>query len=405
MEKKLRLLILTNHFFPENFKCNDMAFELQKRGHEVSVMTAIPDYPLGKFYKGYGLFKRRKENINGVKVHRSCIIPRGNGKSFRLALNYLSYTIFATFKAFYFSLFKKYDAIIIHETSPIFVGIPALVIKKIQKIPVYSWILDLWPESLSAAGNINNRYIYSSVLWLTKKIYNNSDKILIGSHGFEKSICEKGDYKSKIIYYPNWVEEVFTESNNSEPAIKLPEGFNVMIAGNIGDAQDFPAIMEAMKSLKDSNINLIVVGDGRRKDYVLDFIKKEKLEKNVFLTGSFPPEDMYDIYQKADVLLMTLKDRPVFSLTVPSRLQAYMASGKPVVGMINGEGADLIRIVDFGWNVNSGDSKALASLLLELSKTDPEILKQKGKRGRQFSQDHFNFKKSLNLLESLITRS
>lgn len=129
----MKLLIVTPHFYPENFKVNDMAFELQKRGHDVSVMTAIPDYPEGRFYKGYGIFKKRRESINGVKVHRSLIIPRHSGSSFWLAMNYLSYTFFASLKSLWFGIAKKYDAIIVHEPSPILVGIPAVIIKKITE--------------------------------------------------------------------------------------------------------------------------------------------------------------------------------------------------------------------------------------------------------------------------------
>ena len=162
MEKVLkgkRILIHTNHFYPETFRVNDVAFSLASEGHEVTVITGIPDYPQGTFYKGYGLFRRSREVVNGVKVVRVPLVPRGKGGSMRLALNYLTYLLSATCFSLWYALTRKYDCIFVHETSPVTVGIPAVLVKKIQRIPLYFWVLDLWPESLEAAGGIHNRTI------------------------------------------------------------------------------------------------------------------------------------------------------------------------------------------------------------------------------------------------------
>lgn len=397
----MKILIVTPHFYPENFKCNDMAFELQNRGHEVTVMTAIPDYPEGRFFPGYGILKKRKEKINGVYVRRSLIIPRGSGSSIRLAINYISYTFFATLKALWMGLTNKYDVVIGHETSPIMVGIPGVIIKKFQRTPMIFWVLDLWPESLTAAGGIENKYILKPFEKLTKWIYEHSDKILIGSKGYRKSINQKGDFDSKIEYFPNWVEESLVDSK-SFAVPQLPKGFNVMIAGNMGDAQDIPHIMQAALILKGEGINFIFVGDGRKKDFVESFVKKNGLEKQVYCIGRFPLETMPSLFSQASILFMALKDIPIFALTVPSRLQAYMSSGKPVVAMINGEGADLIREADCGWSVPAENSDALADLLLRLSKENPDILSIKGRNGKIFSDEHFNFKKCIDNLEEIL---
>lgn len=395
-----RILIVTPHFYPESFKCNDMAFELKNRGHVVSVMTAIPDYHDGKFHKGYGFFKKRKEIINGVQVHRSFIIPRGKGSFCRLALNYVSYTFFATLKAFWFGLTRKYDAVIVHETSPVMVGIPAVIIKKMQKLPMFFWVLDLWPESLTAAGGINNKFILGCFSSLTKWIYRNSNKILISSKGFRTSINNKDDlFDHKINYFPNWVDE-FQPSN--DPIPELPKGFNIIFAGNIGEAQDFPNILEAAKLLKDEkNINFIFLGDGRKKIWIEEFIKDKELT-NVHCFGRFPINMMPNFYKKADILFLALKDSPIFKLTVPAKLQSYMSSGKPILAMINGEGTDLIKDADCGWSVPAGDYSSLAKLILKLSKEDPEILNQKGQNGKKFSQKYFSFATSIDKLESMM---
>lgn len=399
----MKVLIVTPHFYPENFKCNDMAFELNKRGHDVTVMTAIPDYPAGKYHAGYGIFKRRRECVNGVKIHRSFIIPRGSGSSIRLALNYISYSLFSTIKALWFGLIHKYDTIIVHETSPVMVGIPAAIIKRLQHIPMVFWVLDLWPESLSAAVGINNKLILGLFNKLTRCLYENSDMILIGSKGYRTSINNKGAFDAKIHYFPNWVEnELASDLIINDGIPKLPDGFNVMIAGNMGDAQDLPHVMDAATKLRDSNINFIFVGNGRKKSYVEEFARNHGLHKQVFCLGQFPLAAMPSLFSQADVLFMALKDDPIFALTVPSRLQAYMSSGKPVISMINGEGAELIQEADCGWSVPAGDSEALAELLKKISLLDKSKLVSKGLNGKRYSELHFNFEQCIDNLEQFI---
>lgn len=399
----MRILIVTPHFYPENFKCNDMAFELKRRGHDITVMTAIPDYPKGKFFEGYGIFKKRRETINGVKVNRSLIIPRGSGSGFRLALNYISYLFFASLSAVRIGLSNKYDAIIVHETSPIFVGVPAIIVKKIRKIPLHFWVLDLWPESLSAAGGINNRVVLSVFERLTKWIYKNCDNILIGSKGYKTSIIKKCKDPKPINYFPNWVENVL-KSNTNITVPDLPDGFNIMIGGNMGDAQDLPHVMDAALKLKGEKINFIFVGDGRKQSFVENFAKENGLE-SIKCLGRFPLEAMPALFEKADILFLSLKNVPIFAITVPSRMQAYMSSGKPVVAMINGEARELIKDADCGWSVPAEDSQSLAALLLELSKEKNDVLKEKGTNGKCYSDRYFNFTNSMNLLEDFLSKT
>lgn len=376
-----------------------MAFELQRRGHEVSVMTAIPDYPLGKFFDGYGVFKKRRELINGVAVHRSLIMPRGNGRGRHIAVNYLSYTFFATVKALWFSLTRKYDAVIVHETSPVMVGIPATIISRIQRIPQLFWVLDLWPESLTAAGGVTNRHILSIFDSLTRWLYNNSSRILIGSRSFRSSICRKGDFGDKIHYFPNWIDEIIP-SGTEVP--EFPEGFNVVFTGNMGEAQDFPNVLRAALKLRDNKrICFIFVGDGRKKNWIENFVKENDLH-NVKCPGRFPLSAMPEFYKRADLLFLSLNSSPVFSLTVPAKLQSYMASGKPVLAMINGEGRDLIKEADCGWSVPAAAPDKLAEILEKLSVEDPAVLEAKGANGKRYSQMHFNFKKCIDNLENIL---
>lgn len=397
-----KILICTNHFYPETFRVNDIAFNFAEKGYDVTVLTAIPDYPKGKYFDGYGIFSRRCEKVKGVKVIRGFAIPRGNGNTFRIVLNYLSFFISSVFISVWLGLFRKFDRVFVHETSPVMIGVPAIIVKKLQHIPLLFWVLDLWPESLQAAGGVNNIRILKLFEKLTKWIYKNSDKILISSRGFEQSILDKGDFKDKIVYFPNWVDrEMASDKQISLP--QLPQGFIVMFAGNIGEAQDFEHIMDAAIRLRShKDIHFVIVGNGRKFKWVESFVQNNSLEEQVHLLGRYPSETMPLLFSKADVMLVTLKDASIFNLTVPAKLQAYMSAGKPIVAMMNGEGPRVIEEAQCGWSVVAGDDKGLAKCILEISSFDEEILLNKGSNGRRYQIDNFNVDKCLLALERMM---
>lgn len=398
----MKLLLVTPHFYPETFKCNDMAFELARRGHDVTVMTAIPDYPEGHFHRGYGVLRRRRERVNGVSVHRSLLISRHNGTAPWLALNYLSYTFFAFFKALWFGLTRRYDAVIVHETSPVMVGIPAVIVKKMQRIPLHFWVLDLWPESLTAAGGITSPLVLKPFERLTRWIYDNSDTILIGSEGFRTPIVSKKQtYASRVRPFPNWLDPAVCET---ESAIRLPEGkFNVVFAGNLGDAQDIPAVLEAIRLLRDDpRVHFTFVGGGRKRQLAESFIREHRLSGCVTFIDRVPRTEIGSILRQASAQLLTLKESPIFRLTVPARLQAYMQAGRPVIAMINGEAARLIDDAQCGWSVAAGDSQALASLIAEKASATAAELDALGANGRAYATAHYDFSTCIDNLESIL---
>jgi len=385
---KKRILIVTQYFYPENFKSNDLAFELAARGYHVEVLTGLPNYPQGKIFEGYSFFSSRKQIVNGVTVHRAFLIPRGKGGGCRLMLNYVSWAFFASFRALFLSVFNTYDCLIVHEPSPITQGIPAIIVKKLKKIPLYFWIMDLWPESLISAGGVRNKTVISMVNTLVKWIYKHSDTLLISSQGFRDSIVSKGNFAHKIVYFPNWGEDVFvSETETMNPS--LPQGFKIMFAGNIGEAQDFHAILQAALLLKGHDVRWIIVGDGRKKQWVEDFIQSNQLQEKVFLMGKYPIEAMPSFFQKADVMLVSLKDELVFNLTVPAKIQAYMAASKPIIAMLNGEGQEILKQAQCGYTVNAGDYQALAKLVEEISKIPKESLQLVGRNGFEYYKANF----------------
>ena len=389
----MKLCIFTNHFFPEDFKVNDIAFDLQKKDFDITVITAIPDYPKGKFYDGYSLFKKRKEVVNGVNVIRLPIIPRGKGGAIRLALNYISYFVCATIFTFFHSFKNQYDAVFVHLTSPFFIGIPAVHLKKRQKIPLYFWTLDLWPESLISAAGIKHPLIIEPQNKMVAMVYSNCDKILISSKGFAKSICEKGNFEDKLVYFPNWAESVVSPSDFDISKISPfddKSNFILLFAGNLGEAQNLDTIIESADRLKDNEkIKFVFVGDGRRKIHLENFVAEKKLNNTVYFLGRYPIDTMPVFMSNASVLLFSLKDELCFNLTVPAKVQFYMSQGKPILAMINGDGADLVNESKCGIAVPANDVNSFVEAVKKLASLSEENIDQFGINGKTYYEMNF----------------
>jgi len=402
----MKILFVCQYFYPEIFRGNDIAFDWAARGENVTVITAVPNYPSGKFFEGYGLFQRRKEFVRGVHVIRVPVVPRGKGGPIRLVLNYFSFVMTASVYCFYLAFKEKFDFVFVQQLSPVTMALPALIVKKIQRIPLYVWILDLWPESLSAAGGIKNKYVLMFFKFIVQFIYNNSSRLLISSKGFVKSISNQGNYLNKIIYFPNWAEDVFESATILDKNIilpVLPDGFLIMFAGNIGEAQDFDNIMKAALLLKSNQyIKFIIIGDGRKKEWVESFIKTNHLEDNFFIMGRYPIDFMPAFFKKANAMLLPLKNDIIFNLTAPAKLQAYMASEKPIIAMLNGDGADIINEANCGLAAPAGNFLDLANKITLMSNYTPSQLDSLGKNGKKYCLEHFDKHKSLDYLFELM---
>ena len=399
----MKVLLVTQYFYPENFKSNDIAIELTKKGHEVTVLTGLPNYPEGKIYNNYGFFKNTRENFQGVDIIRTWLVPRGKGGGIRLFLNYFSWAFFASIRALTLSFQQKFDVVLVHEPSPITQGFPAIVVSKIQKIPLHFWVLDLWPESLTSAGGVNNKMVLSLFEKMVKYIYNNSNKILISSKGFKESIVAKGNYADKLIYFPNWAEDSISKGNSDYPIPELPKGFKIIFAGNIGMAQDVMSIVKAALILKDQlDIHFIFLGDGRSKPQLEQYVDENNLNQTVHFLGRFPLEAMKTFFTKADVLLVSLKDELIFNLTVPAKLQAYMCTKTPILGMLNGEGAAIINEANCGFSANAGDSEGLAKEIIKLYEMSNEERNVLGLNGFEYFEKNFTMNKCIDSLELIL---
>lgn len=391
----MNILIVSQYFWPENFRINDLAIDLKRRGHNVTVLTGKPNYPQGKIYSGYSIWSHNKDFYNEIEIIRVPIIPRGNGNGFRLVINYLSFA----FSGSIYLLFnrRQFDVSLTYAISPITSVYPALIHKKIYKSKVYLWVQDLWPESVSAVGKIQSGFILKLLNQMVRKIYQSSDKILIQSSAFSESVMNKGVNANKIIYVPNWAEDLFVNPiniNKNKYKHLIPRGFIIMFAGNIGEAQDFDSLLKAAELTKDNkNIKWIIIGDGRRKNFVENEIIRLGITETVIILGRYPIEDMPNFFIHADIMLITLRDEYIFSLTVPSKIQHYLAFGKPILSMMNGIGSSIIEESDCGFAVSAGDYINLAKKAILAYKDSNASLTLKGENGKEYYLRNFSKEK------------
>jgi glycosyltransferase involved in cell wall biosynthesis len=390
--KPVRVLIITQYFWPEDFRINDLALGLKQRGWDVSVLTGKPNYPQGRYFDGYGFLKRSHDRYEGIQVVRIPLIPRGGGGALRLMLNYLSFALLASVLA-PLRCRERYDAIFVYEPSPVTVGIPAIVLKKIRHAPIFFWIQDLWPESLSATGMVRSPLILRSVERLVRYIYNRCDCLLVQSRAFTDPVKKHGVEQSRIAYFPNCAEELYQPVSLPEGSSEyslLPTGFRVMFAGNIGSSQDFETILAAAERIRTyKDIHWIILGDGRMATWVKQEIQRRGLSNSVHLLGKFPVSSMPKFFSLADVMLVTLKRDPIFALTIPSKIQSYLACGRPIIAALDGEGARIVEESGAGVAVPAEDSTALADALLNIYRMLPHQRAAMGTSGRSYFLANF----------------
>ena len=307
----MRILVISQYFHPENFRINDIVFSLKKRGHYLEVLTGKPNYPRGEYFEGYSWGRPNEEEINGIKIHRSNLVLRKKGGALRLFLNYFSFIFFSVFK--FIRIKGPFDKIFIFAPSPITVGFLGIFAAKKFNCKSYLWVHDLWPESIKVAGGIKNKLILSLVNLMTIYIYKKTDKILIQSPKFKNYIMDQKVPNKKIMYYPYYAEDFYKKVKEKKfIKSKFPEGFNFLFAGNIGMAQSFDTIVNAIEKLKKEKINIIVLGDGRDKKRILELVKLKGLNDKFYFLGTYPPEEMPFYFASADALLITLRRAQIF---------------------------------------------------------------------------------------------
>jgi len=401
----MKILIVTQYFYPEDFRINDFAFILAKRGHDVTVLTGLPNYPGGKFFGSFKLFS--KEIVNDVCVYRVPIFPRGKSRGWELFINYMSFLFSSVIFGPFLLRRKKLDVVFAVNFSPATVGLSGAIFAAYKKAKFGVWIQDLWPDSLEATKAISSKVLLNLVSRMVTWIYFRADTIFVQSTGFVDSIKNKGISRQKIEYFPNWAEDIYgTHDAQLVYDHLIPKNkFILMFAGNLGVAQSLETIIQAAILIKNEPIHWIILGSGRAEAAFKANISKYNLESNISLLGKFPVSTMPHFFALADVMVVTLKDDPVFSYTIPSKIQSYLKSSKPILSALNGEGAEVINNSGAGINVPSEDYKELAFAALSLSKLTPSELSDMGISGKEFYDKHFDVSMLVDKFEVWATSS
>jgi glycosyltransferase involved in cell wall biosynthesis len=390
----MKILLVSQYFFPEAFIINDLVRHLNDLGHQVTVLTGKPNYPQGKIYDGYRLGGiQREQYAEAVEVIRVPLLPRGKGGGLRLAANYLSFVVSGLVHAPWLLRGKSFDAILVFAISPITQAIPAIALKWLKGAHLAVWIQDLWPESVSATGFIRNPWLLKMIGWLVKGIYAGSNTLLVQSRAFTEPVAHYAR-RDKIVYYPNSFEDksetVADEALVPERLLEtLEKDFCLVFAGNLGTAQSLGTLAGAAERLRHlPDLKLVVVGSGSMQSW-LEQQKNEKALDNLLLAGRFPPDAMGPIFRRAKGLLVTLKRDEIFSCVIPSKIQAYLAAGRPIIAALDGEGAKVVEEACAGLTCPAEDAEALAERIRKLHAMNDAERDALGRSGRAYFLEQF----------------
>ena len=391
----MKILVVCQHFYPENFRINDITYELVKKGHDVTVLTGLPNYPEGKVFKGYHFFHNRRQNINGVKIRRCSLVGRRKS-TLMMGINYAWFAVFGCLKALFMK--KDFDIAYVYQISPISMAWPAIVVSKLKKIPLVIHCLDQWPISVTTGPISKESGLYKFLTHISVWTYKQASRIIISSKSFKKyfenelniTANEKG-----LTYYPSYAENTYENVGSVEN-----DTLDILFAGNIGPAQSVETLVEAANLLKNNN-NIVfhIVGDGLSRESCENLVAKYGLN-NVKFYGYHPVDEMPKYYALADAFAITMVDNEVVNSTLPAKVQSYMLAGKPIIGAISGEVKEVIKEAKCGYCTDSGNVSELAKII-ENVYNQKEELDQLGKNGYLYYKENFDKDVCISNLEKI----
>lgn len=404
----MKILVLSQYFWPESFIINDIVRTLDEQGHEVVVATGKPNYPDGKVFDGYRATGTQRERYLGrIEVLRVPLWPRGQGGAKNLLLNYLSFVFSGLLCLPWMLRGREFDAILVFAPSPITQAIPAILLKWLKRAKLALWVQDLWPESLAATGFIRNPRVLKAVGWMVKAIYRCCDLLLVQSQAFVEPVAHYAD-RAKIQYYPNSMDissPKAVESVPSELLELLEQHFCVVFAGNLGTAQALETIVQAAIHLRDDpDIRLVLVGSGSRLPWLQAQKQAHGLD-NLILPGRFPMEAMPSIFERSSALLVSLNAEPIFAQTIPSKIQAYLAAGRPIVAALDGEGARVVHEAKAGLASPAGQVLPLVANIRSMFALSAEARAAMGGSGQAYFTEHFEMQMQTRRLTELLEQA
>lgn len=398
-------MVISQYFYPEEFRINDICTEWVNRGYEVTVITGIPNYPQGKFYKGYGLFKKRKENYKGVNIIRIPIIPRGNN-AIMLSLNYLSFVV----SGFFWKVFTriKADNVFIFEVSPMTQALPGVWYAKKKNIPCYLYVTDLWPENVEIVAGITNKKILNSIGAMVDYIYKRCDRIFTSSQSFIQAIEERGVDRKKLEFWPQYAEDYYKPvDKNNIKITEIPDDgvFNIIFAGNIGYAQGLEILPDVAKILKGINIKVRfnIVGDGRFKETLKFKVEQNKVVEYFNFIDKQPATRIPDFMAISNATLISLSRSKVFSITLPAKTQSCLACGIPIIVSADGEIQRVIKSANAGLCSDAGDTKGLAENIKKLVEMPIEKLIKMSENAVSYYKKNFDKKTLLDSMDQWLS--
>lgn len=403
MDKGLKkhILVIAQYFYPEQFRINDICTEWVKRGYKVTVVTGIPNYPQGKYYDGYGLFKKRKETYNGMDIIRIPLVPRGNN-AIMLALNYLSFVV----SGFFWKMFTKIkaDYVFIFEVSPMTQALPGVWYAKKRKIPCYLYVTDLWPENVEIVAGITNKRILNTIGVMVDYIYKRCDRIFTSSESFIQAIVDRGTDREKLEFWPQYAEDYYKPIDKEKANIlEIPQDgiFNIIFAGNIGFAQGLDVLPKAAKILKETNtkVRFNIVGDGRFKEILKANVEECQVTDYFNFIDKQPATRIPEFMAVSDATLISLSRSKVFSITLPAKTQSCLACGVPVIVSADGEIQDVINKSDAGVCSDAGDAKGLAENIKQLVNMSVEKHQEMARNAVSYYQQNFDKDALLNRMD------
>lgn len=398
---KKHILVISQFFYPEQFRINDMCCEWIKRGYQVTVLTGIPNYPQGKYYDGYGLLKKRKELWNGIEIIRIPEIPRGKS-TIGMILNYLSFPVSGLFWKIFTKV--KADYVFMFETSPMTQCVIGVWYAKKHEIPLYLYAQDLWPENVEVVTGIKHPLIIQPIQWMVDYIYKNCTEIFVTSPSFVRAVCDRKKKVSekKVHYWPQYAEEFYVLMNKTRVS-EIPDdkSFKIIFTGNVGYAQGLDILPRTADILKRNGKKILfcIVGEGRYLEEFRSEIKKHSVDDMFCLISRQPASRIPELLAAADAAFLSFMKTKLFEMTIPAKLQSYMACGMPVIAAASGETKRIIEEAGCGVCSPSGDAAALAETITVMMKQTSEELQLMKNNSREYFEKHFEKQKLMNELE------
>lgn len=391
----MRLLLISQYFWPEEFRINDLATELGRRGIEVTVLTGLPNYPGGKIFEAYEADPGAFASFDGVPVVRVPMVPRGAGGGLALVLNYLSFAVSSMTIGLWKLRGRRFDVAFVFLGSPAFQAFPAALLRILKGTPSLLWVQDLWPDTLEALGVVRSRPGLAVVGAMMNWLYRRAWGALIQSESYRADVERRAGPNVRVEYFPNWSEPNLArglDDVDAAPETRLYHGtFNVMFAGNLGDSQDLDRVVDAAALCRDiDDLRWLIVGDGRARAGMQAKVADLGLTDRVLFLGRHPSVRMPEFFKAADAMLVSLQSKPIFAMTVPSKVQSYLAAGRPIVGMLDGEGARVLQDSGGGLRCPAGDSEGLASIVRRMYAMQPAERASMGAAGRAYALSNFD---------------